>query len=489
MYNMFTCFPHVVQTRRICCNAWQCIFEVAYLSCETEVIILLFGYFCVMTDAEERTGHFHVNFTGTENDLNHVLSTFVDSEDEITNFCHSRYVDLSEVQSIFQNNPNELFSLTLNIQSVNAKFNNLFPIIDNLASQGLYFGAICLKETWTSTDSDLSLLQLPGYQLIHQGSKCTKHGGMMIYLNDSYSYKIPNLFTNFNIWEGLFIDISGGNLWRTFTIGNIYWPPHDNDNNNANIQQFISELSPIIDTIQLENTYAAIVGDFNVNLLQISEREKFGDFLDLMCTNNFFPKISFPTRFARHSCSLTDQIFFKTPHKKQVSISSSIIFSNISDHLPCTVNLGISEHTTKQQKYIRTRVINDTAISNFRGELTEIVTKTYDKHFQEKRVKFNKYKHKRSNWITSGILKSIEFRDKLYKRLKICSTDNGEYDILKHNLKIYNGYLNHCIRAAKKEFYHNEFNKHKNDIRTRGLSAYKACSRFSSVIILVKIYT
>ena len=75
-------------------------------------------------------------------------------------------------------------------------------------------------------------------------------------------------------------------------------------------------------------------------------------------------------------------------------------------------------------------MINDTAISNFRGELTEIdissllnanlatdpntdyekfekiITKTYDKPFPEKRVKFNRYKHKRSNWITSGILKS-----------------------------------------------------------------------------------
>ena len=74
----------------------------------------------------------------------------------------------------------------------------------------------------------------------------------MIYLNKSYSYKIRNLFTNSNIWEGLFIDINGGNLCRTrrtFTIGNIYRPPHDN-NNNANIQQFISELSPIVDIIQ-----------------------------------------------------------------------------------------------------------------------------------------------------------------------------------------------------------------------------------------------
>ena len=314
--------------------------------------------------------------------------------------------------------------LKLNIQSVNAKFNNFFPVIDNLTSQGLYFGAICLQETWMSTDSDLSLLQLPGYQLIHQGSKCTKHDGLMIYLNGSYSYKKRNLFTNSNIWECLFIDISGGNLYR---------PPHDN-NNNANIQQFTSELSPIIDIIQRENAYAAIVGDFNINVLQISESEKFGDFLDLMCTNKLFPNISFPTRFARHSCSLLDQIFVKTPHKKHVSISSSIIFSNISDHLPCTVNLDISEHTTKQQKYIRTRLINDTAIENFRSELTEIdmssllnanlatdpnthydkfekiIIKTYDKHFPEKRVKFNKYQHKRSNWIKSGILKSIEFK-------------------------------------------------------------------------------
>ena len=139
--------------------------------------------------------------------------------------------------------------LTLNIQSVNAKFNNLYPIINNLASQGLYFCAICLLETWTSNDSDLSLLQLPGYQLIHQGSKCTKHGRLIIYLNENYSCKIRNLYNGSNIWEGLFIDINGGNLCRTFTIGNIYGPPRDNYN-NINVHKFIPELSPIIEILQ-----------------------------------------------------------------------------------------------------------------------------------------------------------------------------------------------------------------------------------------------
>ena len=89
----------------------------------------------------------------------------------------------------------------------------------------------------------------------------------------------------------------------------------------------------------------------------------------------------------------------------------------------------------------------------------------YDKYFPEICVKFNKYKHKLSNWITSGILKSIEFRDKLYTRLKTYSPENSEYERLKHNFKLYNGYFNQCIRTPKKQFYHNEFSKYKNDVR------------------------
>ena len=39
-----------------------------------------------MIDAEQRTCHLYNNLAGTENYLNHVLSIFVDSEHEITNF-------------------------------------------------------------------------------------------------------------------------------------------------------------------------------------------------------------------------------------------------------------------------------------------------------------------------------------------------------------------------------------------------------------------
>ena len=130
------------------------------------------------------------------------------------------------------------------------------------------------------------------------------------------------MYTQSDIWEGLFIDVSGQNLRRPITIGNIYKPPHNN--NNANIERFIQEISPLINTLQKENKYAAIVGDFNINLLQITEREKF---------------------------------------------SSSIIMSKISDHFPCLVKLEILNDKPKRPIYIQKCVISEAVTHNFREEL------------------------------------------------------------------------------------------------------------------------
>ena len=53
-----------------------------------------------MADISDIT--FFENLTGTENDLNHVLSSFVDSEHEIVNFHDSRYIDMSDIKSVFK---------------------------------------------------------------------------------------------------------------------------------------------------------------------------------------------------------------------------------------------------------------------------------------------------------------------------------------------------------------------------------------------------
>ena len=133
-----------------------------------------------MAGIEHDVADYFQCLAGTENDLNHILSTFVESEHEIENFCDLRYI------TIIKGDGNDFTILTLNIQSINAEFDNLNPVINNLSSMGLYFGAICLQETWPSSDADVSLLHIPGYKLIHQGSRCTRHGGLVIYLYEQY---------------------------------------------------------------------------------------------------------------------------------------------------------------------------------------------------------------------------------------------------------------------------------------------------------------
>ena len=67
-----------------------------------------------------------------------------------------------------------------------------------------------------------------------------------------------------------------------------------------------------------------------------------------------------------------------------------------------------------------------------------------NKHMPSKWVKFNKYKH---SWITQGLLKSIKYRDNVYKQLKLTDTNSANYDTININLKTYNGILKTSIRV------------------------------------------
>ncbi len=81
----------------------------------------------------------------------------------------------------------------------------------------------------------------------------------------------------------------------------------------------------------------------------------------------------------------------------------------------------------------------------------------------EKVVKVNKYKHKKSKWITQVIIKSIHLRDNLYKNLKMTDPISPDYTIMQINLKTYNNILKTSIQALKKSYYETLFNKFKND--------------------------
>ena len=48
--------------------------------------------------------------------------------------------------------------------------------------------------------------------------------------------------------------------------------------------------------------------------------------------------------------------------------------------------------------------------------MLELLSPVKDKHLPKKKVKINRKKHKMAKWMTNGILKYINTKDKLYKK-------------------------------------------------------------------------
>ena len=80
-------------------------------------------------------------------------------------------------------------------------------------------------------------------------------------------------------------------------------------------------------------------------------------------------------------------------------------------------------------------------------------------------VKFNSYRHKKSKWITYGLIKSIKFRNGLYQKLQKNIKYSLEYTSLKQRLSDFNLILRKSIREAKISYYNATFQKYKNDIK------------------------
>ena len=91
--------------------------------------------------------------------------------------------------------------------------------------------------------------------------------------------------------------------------------------------------------------------------------------------------------------------------------------------------------------------------------LENIIMEAKCKHFPPHEVRFDKYKHKFSPWISSGIIHSIKYRDSLYRKLKKTNAQSPEYNVLSNNLRIYNSILKKNIRLGKRDYYTKKFDE------------------------------
>ena len=77
------------------------------------------------------------------------------------------------------------------------------------------------------------------------------------------------------------------------------------------------------------------------------------------------------------------------------------------------------------------------------------MTESYSACFPDRVSRFNKKKHKKTPWITAGILKSIKRRNELHNNFKQTQIDTVNYVTKKSNFNQYKNRLDKIIALAK----------------------------------------
>ena len=219
-------------------------------------------------------------------------------------------------------------------------------------------------------------------------------------------------------------------------------------------------LQDLQDRIAAENNKCLISGDFNFNLLNVDNHSQTQEFLDSMFAHSFIPLINKPTRVTSTSATLIDNIccnILPPPN-------SGILVSDISDHFPIFTLFPFTSNTYS----FPSGCFRNTSDANLRSFKSDLDSCDWSVVFNTNpNVSFNNFMNifnnlcdinvpiirtKRSNrksqprckWITSALLKSINYKNRLYhKYLRFPYQFNRQKYIRYRNL------LTTILRSAK----------------------------------------
>ena len=398
------------------------------------------------------------NLGGIEH--NNLISILDIETNEFIQMPPSLYFEVNELKTPRKatGSNKQMSILSMNIQSIHAKFHELEVFIETLQNVDFKFNIICLQECWLSEQTEYDCIQLSGYDCVTQGKSSSASGGLIIYVDHSFQHEIISNINNYTLWEGLILRIKGGGLPKGLIIGNIYRPPRMLKDE---IKQFINEFTSLIVSLEKYRLSINLAGDYNLNLLKINNDELCSEFFDLITSHSLLPQITLPTRLSQISGSLIDNILCKA-HIYIKPAKAGILLNKLSDHQPCFIILDITFSGCNNPKFTRKYVQLENVIDNINNDICsselddkidkrltadpnisyniihDVIEKTKNTHMTSKLVKYNKYKHKKSKWITTGLLRSIRFRNDLYKKIKLSNPASREYETLKINLKTFN---------------------------------------------------
>ena len=226
-------------------------------------------------------------------------------------------------------------------------------------------------------------------------------------------------------------------------------------------------------------------GDYNVDLLKINSVQFNENYFDSIISSGYVPTITLPTRLSDNS-SLIDNVFTSNLSN---ALSAYILNVHISDHQP-VILFTDDDLPHKKLKYITIKTNSEEAKKHFcssfksknimdlldkniydtdPNENYEVLERTlkevHTECFPERIVRFNDKKHKKTPWITTGILNSINRRNKLYRVLKQTKTDAISYATKKINFNRYRNVLCKTIAFTKRKYHIHIFEQCQRDMK------------------------
>ena len=145
------------------------------------------------------------------------------------NLKHSKYFNEPDFINTIEQYNNGIVILSLNTQSLNAKYDELSIFITNI-TRSTNITALCLQETWLSDESTTSIYNIPGYSMFSKGKTCTNHGGLITYVNYLFTVNIIENNCNMTNWECLSVEIFNNDTPDDIIIQiihNVYNKPYD----------------------------------------------------------------------------------------------------------------------------------------------------------------------------------------------------------------------------------------------------------------------
>ena len=354
----------------------------------------------------------------------------------------------------------------LNCRSLQSCFTEICTSMNNYRNNGIEPAILSIQESWLSSNSNLNLIQLQGYELFSKPRPIGKGGGVAFYIQSKF--KVVEMFPNFfeqSIFECLILKISYKNF-KAIVISLYRTPGEDN------VQLFFEKLLDLFDRLDDLTCPIFLLGDMNLNLYQsVVSGSSASQFLDNLIIYGYINVVLRSTRIQNHSHSLLDLICCK--NFIQNLALSMIVPTDYSDHF-LTVATFFEDNFKKPKKdqNFTKRLLSDENYDNFCNALNntdwsvvtdvedvdlayEIFLKKYislyDVHCPKVVIRNNKNKVPQEPYINNHILKCKQFKNTLYK-IKI--NDPSET-----NKARYNAYRNEyfrSIRRAKKIYYQNK---------------------------------